>query len=194
MNRFIYAIVALVLITSLAACTLDDVTNPTSATTTTKSSTTQTTTAITTTTEGDTTGNTSDTTTTTITTTTKKTEQQTSSNVKMYVDHPNVPDYGAMLGVTHSHTASSGNENDSTGTQQMCFYYYSVPIIVQADPEAKSRVQYIDLIAEYGYKAAGTITDKQNGLTFYGYENVEEKTIVLFSATPAYIIIGVVNY
>ncbi|MBR5273402.1 MAG: hypothetical protein IKU25_08465 [Clostridia bacterium] len=192
MSRIIYAIVALVLITSLAACTLDDVTNPTSATTTTKSSTTQTTTAITTTTEGDTTGNTSDTT-TTITTTTKKT-QQTPSGVVMYQNHPNVPDYGAMLGVTHSYTAMSGNENDSTGKQKVCFYFYNVDIIANADPKAESRAQYIDLISQYGYKAAGTLTDKETGLKYYGYENAAQKTIVLLSATPGYIIVGVMNY
>ena len=135
MSRFIYAIVALVLMASLAACTGGSDTDPITTTLPADPTTTQTTTVITTTTEFIT-SDVSDITTTTkrveTTTTTKKT-QQTSSGVVMYQNYPNVPDYGAMLGVTHGYTAMSGNENDSTGKQKVCFYFYNVVIITSDD-------------------------------------------------------------
>ena len=169
MSRFIYLIVALAFIISLAACTVGGTADQTTSTTA-SSTTTSTTTAITTTTEDG--SGSSDTTTSTTqqnetTTTTQEEQRPTSSGVKMYPNHPNAPDYGAMLGVTYSYTKT---QNDSTGKQRACFYFYGVDVVSQVDPDAQSRGQYVNLLSENGYKPAGTVTDKENGLTYYGYE------------------------
>ena len=178
MKQFFSVVFALVIAVSLAACTRGN-NDATTLATTTSTTLLQTTTnpsqegGSTTTIETTTTTKHSDQSTTDISNvtttvpTTTTTTQKNEDGVAFYAQYPNVPDYGALVGVEHTWL-----ENN--------IFYYRADLVAQADPQNKGASQYMQLLQNCGYLAYQPY-DK-DGVQGYIYVNVTSGTTVLFGA------------